>query len=94
MNPYDVLIKPMLTEKSTNQRHDANKVSFEVEIKSTKLDVKKAVEKLFNVNVVKVNTCLTRGKYRRRGAHYYRSEKVKKAVVTVKAGQKISVFED
>ena len=94
MNPYDVLIKPMFTEKSTNLRHDMGKVSFYVAEKATKLDVKEAVKRLFGIEVVKVNTCLTRGKLRRRGMHYYRAPKYKKAVVTLKPGQVLPIFED
>lgn len=94
MNPYEVLIKPMITEKSTNQRHELSKVSFYVSLKATKIDVKNAVKAIFGVDVAKVNTCLIPGKVKRRGLHLYRSGKYKKAILTLKPNQSIPIFED
>lgn len=94
MNPYSVLVKPMLSEKSVIAREERNQYSFIVGMKATKEDVKKAVQKLFGVDVLAVNTSIVRGKYRRRGAVSALTAKKKKAIVSVKAGQKIALFED
>ncbi len=93
MNPYSVLLRPMLSEKSNRQQEADNKYSFKVALKATKQDVKSAIEKLFSVDVVKVNTCITRAKVKRRGAHTSLGSNAKKAVVTLKKDQKIAIFE-
>lgn len=94
MNAYSVLIQPMLTEKSNEVREAENKYSFLVKKTATKGEIKTAIEKLFSVNVTAVNTVITRGKVKRRGQRYFLSDKKKKAIVSIAAGQKISIFED
>jgi len=93
MNPYSVIRKPALSEKSDLVRESEGKYTFEISRDATKADVKAAIEKLFEVEVSRVNTCITRGKYRRRGAHVSLGSKKKKAVVTLKQGQKLDIFE-
>lgn len=96
MNPYSVLVKPVLSEKSmaARERESGRKYTFLIHNKATKDDVKKAVEKIFEVNVVAINTMITRGKTRRRGLVMSQQSLKKKAIVTLKSGQKIKVFED
>ena len=95
MNPYDVLVKPLLSEKSNRERENAGKYTFEIRKDATKTDVKAAVEKMFEVKVAGVTTSNNRGKYRRRGAHWSnRPASSKKAVVTLVDGAKIPLFED
>jgi len=94
VNPYSVLLKPLLSEKSNRGRENENKYTFLVEPKSSKTDVKKAVEKVFSVSVVGVTTLITRGKVKRRGNNVAKLANTKKAVVTLKEGEKISLFED
>jgi large subunit ribosomal protein L23 len=94
MKAYSVLLRPMLTEKSNEKREAENKYSFLVTQGAKKGEIKSAIEKLFGVNVTAVNTMLTRGKVKRRGQRYFLSEKKKKAVISLAAGQKISIFED
>jgi len=94
VNPYSVLQKPLLSEKSNRGRENENKYTFLVETKASKTDVKKAVEKVFNVSVVGVTTLITRGKVKRRGNNVAKLGNTKKAVVTLKEGEKISLFED
>jgi len=94
VNPYSVLLKPLLSEKSNRGRENENKYTFLVEPKSSKTDVKKAVEKVFSVSVVGVTTLITRGKVKRRGNNIAKLANTKKAVVTLKEGEKISLFED
>ena len=93
MNPYEVLVKPLLSEKSDKQREQNNKYSFKVASKATKTDVRKAVESLFGVKVTAVQTLVTRGKVKRRGNQATKRANTKKAVVTLAAGAKIGLFE-
>lgn len=94
MNSFMVLKRPVLSEKSNSLREDLELYTFEIDRKATKLDVKRAVEKAFSVNVVDVNTFIKRGKYRRRGMHYALSQSTKRAIVKLSKGQKLSLFED
>ncbi len=91
---YDqILKKPLITEKATLMRETANTVAFEVDRKANKKQVKDAVEKLFKVKVVDVRTMVIPGKPKRRGMVVGRRPGWKKAVVTLKAGDKIEFFE-
>ena len=94
MNPYSVLIKPLLSEKSVDRREKEQKYTFLVEREATKTEIKKAIEKVFEVEVQAVNTSITRGKMKRRGMVVSLGAAKKKAVVTLKAGQKIKMFDD
>ncbi|GLK66009.1 50S ribosomal protein L23 [Paracoccus kondratievae] len=87
---YDVIVKPVITEKATLVG-DANAYVFQVAKDSTKPAIKEAVEALFNVKVKAVNTTITKGKTKRfRGRPGVRSD-VKKAYVTLEAGNSIDV---
>ena len=87
---YDVIVSPVITEKAT-ALSEQNKVVFRVRPEATKPQIKEAVEKLFEVKVVSVNTLVTKGKRKVfRGRRGQRSD-VKKAVVTLEAGQTIDV---
>lgn len=93
MNPYSVLVKPLLSEKSNDARERDNKYSFKVDLKATKGDVRKAVEKLFDVKVSSVQTLVTRGKIKRRGNQVGHLSNTKKAIVTLVEGAKIGLFD-
>lgn len=87
---YDTIIAPVITEKST-QLAEQNKVVFKVPLDASKDDVKAAIEALFKVNVLAVNTLRMKGKTKRfRGVPGRRSD-VKKAIVTLAQGQSIDV---
>lgn len=87
---YDVIIAPVITEKSTNLS-ELNKVVFKVAIDATKPQIKTAVEKLFDVKVKAVNTTILKGKTKVfRGVRGRRSD-VKKAIVTLEEGHSIDV---
>ena len=87
---YDIVLAPLITEKAT-LASEHNQVMFKVPLKATKPDIKRAVEALFKVNVTAVNTLITKGKLKRfRGRPGQRSD-VKKAIVTLAAGQSIDV---
>jgi len=87
---YDVIVAPHITEKST-LASEHNAVVFKVADKATKPQIKAAVEALFDVKVVSVNTLVVKGKTKRWKGKPYRRSDVKKAVVTLAAGQSIDV---
>ena len=82
MLPEDIIIKPIITEKS-NEEMQSGKYTFKVSKKATKVDVKRAVEKLFNVKVLKVNTVNVSGKEKRVGRNIGKTADWKKAIVSV-----------
>jgi large subunit ribosomal protein L23 len=87
---YDTILSPVITEKATLLT-EQNKVVFQVAIDSTKDEIAAAVEELFKVRVIKVNTMITKGKTKRfRGILGKRSD-VKKAIVTLQEGQTIDI---
>ena len=92
MDARDVIIRPLVTEKSTEQQ-GLNKYVFEVDKRANKVQIKQAVEKIFGVKVRKVNTSRIPGKLRRQGRTMGRTPERKKAVVTVAEGQEIKIFE-
>ncbi len=90
---YDVIRRPVVTEKSTIQADDLNQYVFEVAPGSNKVQIKEAVEVIFEVKVKKVNTMVMPAKRGRRGRNWYlRSKQWKKAVVTLAEGDKIELF--
>lgn len=90
---YDVLKRPLITEKSTLIKELANTVLFEVERTATKAEIKQAVEKVFSVTVTGVRTAIVRGKSARVGRSTGRKKNWKKAFVTLKEGDQIGFFE-
>ena len=89
-----ILRRPLVTEKGTMLKEKGNKVIFEVAQDANKIEIAQAVEKIFKVDVVKVNTVHVRGKRRRMGRMPEgRTPDWKKAIVTVKPGQTITMFE-
>ena len=89
---YDVVLAPHITEKST-MLSEQNAVVFKVAPGASKPQIKAAVEALFNVSVIGVNTMITKGKSKRwKGKPYTRSD-VKKAIVTLADGQSIDITE-
>ncbi|MCF8022387.1 MAG: 50S ribosomal protein L23 [Clostridiales bacterium] len=92
MRATDIIKKPIVTEKSMMLLED-NKYTFIVDNKANKSEIRKAVEKLFNVNVEKVNTMHVTGKIRRLRGNVGKTPDVKKAIVKLKDGQKIELFE-
>lgn len=92
MNVYEVLVRPIVTEKSMSQREE-NKYTFEVARKANKRQIQEAVEKIFDVEVVEVKTMMVKGKARRWGRTFYKTSDWKKAIVTLAAGESITFFE-
>jgi large subunit ribosomal protein L23 len=92
-DPYQIIQRPLLTEKSMDQSH-YGKYTFRVATDANKIEIRQAIERVYNVNVVKVNTMMVRGKKRRVGRFPEgRTSDWKKAIVTLAPGQTIQVFE-
>lgn len=90
---YEVIKRPVITEKSSAMASELNQFVFEVDINANKIQIKEAVETLFDVDVIKVATMIMPLKRGRRGRKYYqRSPEWKKAIVTLPAGQTIPLF--
>ncbi len=92
---YDVIRRPVITEKSTAMVDDENKYVFEVDSRANKIQIKEAVEEIFELEgqVLKVNTMVMPAKRGRRGRNMYvRSRQWKKAIITVVDGVSIELF--
>ncbi len=92
MHPYEVIRRPIVTEKST-LLGTAHKYTFEVARKANKAQVREAVEKAFSVSVLEVNMIHVPGKMRRVGRHRGVTSSWKKAVVTINPDQRIELYE-
>lgn len=92
MNPHDVILRPVLSEKAVMEI-DAGKYAFFVHPDANRTQIKDAVERVFEVDVVKINLQNVRGKTKRMGRLAGRTADRKKAIVTLAAGQKIQQLE-
>jgi len=93
---YEVLRRPIITEKSNYQSGKLNQYVFEVDLKATKAQIKEAVEALFDVDVVRVNVLVAPAKQSRRARSrrvLLRQSRYKKAIVTLAQGSSIDIFE-
>lgn len=93
MHAYEVLRRPILTEKSSYQVDTLHRYTFEVDVRANKIDVRRAIEEVFDVEVEHVNIMNVRGKPRRFGRREGRTTDWKKAIVTLAPGATISFFE-
>ncbi len=91
-NYRDIIIRPIITEKSMKLMDADNKVTFEVAKGSNKTEVRQAVEAIFNVKVEKVNIANVRPKAKRMGRYVGQTNAVRKAIVKIAAGQDINLF--
>lgn len=89
---YEIIIRPILTEKSMKAIEKNNTYVFEVAKDVNKVEIKKAIEEIYKVNVTKVTTLNVLPKYKRMGKYEGYSSSYKKAYVTLQAGQKIDGF--
>jgi large subunit ribosomal protein L23 len=92
-DPRNVIVRPVVTERSTELADDRGAYTFIVNKDANKIEIKKAVETLFDVKVKDVRTANYRGKWRRVGQSYGQKAAYKKAVVTLAEGQRIDVYE-
>jgi len=93
MDMYQVVIKPLVTEKGTMMLSEGNWVTFRVHPDANKIEVREAIQKIFSVSVLQVNTQIVRGKRKRFGKTMGQSKAWKKAMVRLKEGDKIETFE-
>jgi large subunit ribosomal protein L23 len=93
MNPYEIVKRPLITEKGSIQKEVSNQLSFEVDRKANRVEIRHAVEKIFNVRVVKVRTMQMKGKVKRVGRTLGKRRDWKKAIVTLAGGENIEFFE-
>ncbi len=89
----EIIISPVLTEKSNNQISHNNSYTFKVSTRANKIEIKKAIEKIFSVVVSDVNTMQQHGKIKRMGRFSGKRPDWKKAIVTLKKGHSIPDFE-
>ena len=93
MDIYQIVIKPLVTEKGTTMLSEGNWVTFKVHTDANKIEIRDAIQKIFTVSVLQVNTQIVRGKRKRFGKTVGHSKAWKKAMVQLKEGDKIEIFE-
>lgn len=94
MNPEQIIKRPLiLTEKGNRLREQSNQYLFEVERTANKAQIRDAVETLFSVKVERVHTLIVRGRMRRMGRGHSKTRNWKKAIVSLKEGESIDLFE-
>jgi len=91
--PYEIIKRPLVTEKGTRLQEAANVYCFEVGSGANKIEIKKAVEDLFDVTVLGVRTLNVRGKHKRFGRHYGKRSNWKKAYVRLAEGHSINLYQ-
>jgi large subunit ribosomal protein L23 len=91
--PQKIIRRPLVTEKSTQQKEGSNQYVFEVQKNANKIEIQSAVERLFKVKVLQVRTVNVLGKLKRLGRKYGKRPDWKKAIVTLKEGDRIDFFE-
>ncbi|MBM4395301.1 MAG: 50S ribosomal protein L23 [Deltaproteobacteria bacterium] len=90
---YDVIRRPLITEKANIDKEKGNSYHFEVPLTVDRQEIREAVETVFKVKVEDVRTQIVRGKFKRIGRHIGKRPNWKKAIVTLRAGDKIDLFE-
>ncbi|GAB1467944.1 50S ribosomal protein L23 [Candidatus Cloacimonadota bacterium] len=93
IHPRNILISPIITEKSGEQIQNLNTYSFKVSINANKIEIKNVIERIFAVKVISVNTIRMMGKPKRLGKYSGKRPDWKKAIVTLRSGDKIADFE-
>ncbi len=92
-DPQDIIVRPLLTEKGTRIQEEANQYFFEVRKDANKVEIKHAIQKLFDVKVTNVRTILLPGKWKRLGRFTGRSTGWKKAIISLREGDTIEMYE-
>jgi large subunit ribosomal protein L23 len=88
----DVIVRPLLTEKTTRLQEESNQYAFEVGDAATKIEIKQAIESLFGVRVATVRTQVVRGKVKRFGRYHGKRANWKKAIITLPEGEELNVY--
>ena len=93
MNVFDIIKKPLVTEKTNLQKEDLGQVTFEIDKRANRVEAKEAIEKIFNVKVDSVRTINVKGKVKQRGRIIGKRRDWKKAIVKLMPGERIDFFE-
>ena len=93
MIQYDIIIRPLITEKTSIQKEDHNQVTFEVDRRANRVEIRRAIEKIFNVRVANVRTMQVKGKVKQRGRIVGKRRDWKKAIVNLMPGERNDFFE-
>ena len=93
MMQYDIIKRPLITEKTNIQKELANQLTFEVDRRANRIEIKRAIETAFKVRVASVQTMQVKGKVKRRGRNIGKRRDWKKAIVTLMPGERIDFFE-
>ena len=93
MMKYEIIKRPLITEKTSIQKEISNQLSFEVDRRANRVEIKKAIETIFGVHVASVRTMQVKGKKKQRGRIIGRRKNWKKAIVKLMPGEHIDFFE-
>ena len=93
MIQYDIIRRPVITEKTSIQKEDANQITFEVDRRANRIEIRRAIEKIFKVRVAEVRTMQVKGKVKQRGRIVGKRKDWKKAIVKLMPGERIDFFE-
>ncbi len=93
IHPRNIVIAPIITEKSSHQAASANTYTFKVSMNANKIEIKKAIEHIFAVKVLNINTIRMMGKPKRLGRYSGKRPDWKKAIVTLREGDRIADFD-
>jgi len=93
MNLYDILVRPLVTEKTTTQMNGENTYAFEVGLAANKIQIKQAIEALYGVKVADIRTNIVRGKFKRSGRSFGKRSNWKKAYVRLQPGSSLNIYE-
>jgi large subunit ribosomal protein L23 len=93
LDHYKIIRRPIITEKGSSLKEDNNQLVFEVDPAATKCEIRKAVQQIFKVTVLDVRTQNRMGKRKRMGRTLGRKKNWKKAIITLKAGDRVDFFE-
>jgi len=93
MIDYGIIRRPLVTEKTSIQKEQSNQITFEVDRRANRVEIKRAIEKIFKVNVAHVRTMQVKGKTKQRGRTIGKRRDWKKAIITLLPGERIEFFE-
>jgi len=93
MNSHEIIIRPLITEKTSIQKEMHNQLSFEVDRRANRIEIKQAIESIFNVRVAAIKTMQVSGKTKQRGRITGKRRDWKKAIVKLMPGERIDFFE-
>lgn len=93
MIPYDLIRRPLITEKTNIQKESYNQITFEVDRNANRVAIKRAIQDIFNVKIASVKTIQVKGKIKQRGRIIGKRRDWKKAIVKLMPGERIDFFE-